>query len=299
MNAAVLSIWCTARVLGSENVIEWMMSNFMWPEDKQMRRNKPHTVVTSAFSHIDVDHFMSNMEALFTFAPDVILDLGCRRFAYFYIASCYASKFLGEVLFSRTSAFLRLLRRLVTFSQKCVNHVYYEKNGTLSVDSEGLIDEVIVEVTEEERLEEVRVNHELEEEKRRGLVSVKDQPRYSVGASGVLSAVISFHCLSFPHKTFPIGGTDLGAPLAALVWAINDLAALLHDSSSNVGHGAHLGGALFGLTMYVVRMAFNAQSRTNVWLWLRDLCHSHETRSKAWEAMKGGILKVMRSIDEN
>lgn len=99
MNAAVLSVWCAARLLGCENVIEWMMSNFLLPQDKQMQHRRLHTVVTSAFSHIDVDHFVSNMGALFAFAPDVVLDLGCRRFAYFYIASCYASKFFDEVFF--------------------------------------------------------------------------------------------------------------------------------------------------------------------------------------------------------
>lgn len=177
----------------------------------------------------------------------------------------------------------------MTFSQKYVNRVYCEEDGTFNFDDEDLIDEVIDEVLEEERLEQVRANRKLEEEKRRGQASDKDLPRYSLGASGVLSAVISFHCLSFPHKTFPIGGTNLGAPLAAFVWAINDLV-LLHDPSSNVGHGAHLGGALFGSTMYVVRMAFNAQSRTKVLLWLRDLCRSHETREEVWKTMKDGVL---------
>jgi hypothetical protein len=45
---------------------------------------------------------------------------------------------------------------------------------------------VIDEVLEEERLEQVRANHKLEEEKRRGQASDKDQPRYSLGAFGVL-----------------------------------------------------------------------------------------------------------------
>jgi hypothetical protein len=73
MNAAILSVWCAARLLDSENVVEWMMSNFLLPEDKQMQHSKPHTVVTSAFSHIDVDHFVSNMGAeglpIFTLHP--------------------------------------------------------------------------------------------------------------------------------------------------------------------------------------------------------------------------------------
>jgi hypothetical protein len=145
------------------------------------------------------------------------------------------------------------------------------RTGLLTlINDEDLIGEVIDAVLKEERLEQVRANHKLEEEKRRGQASDKVQPRYSLGVPGVLSAVISFPCLSFPHNTFPIGGTNLGAPLAALVWAINDLM-LLHDPSSNVGHGAHLGGALFGLTMYVSRMALNAQSRTKVLLWAARL----------------------------
>lgn len=85
--------------------------------------------------------------------------------------------------------------------------------------------------------------------------------------------------------------------MAALVWAFNDLA-LLHDSDG-VGHGAHLGGALFGAIVYAIRMVLISQNRTKVLEWLRDVARSRRKRSRLWKAIKAGAVKVVSSIDEN
>lgn len=195
-----------------------------------MQLTKLHTTVTSAFSHVSLDHFLSNMSVLRAFVSGVVRDLGCRRFAYFYIASAYASKLFDGFIFSRSI----------------------------------------------------------------------QQPGHSLGASGVLSAVVTFRCLTYPHSTFLFGKLELSleAPLAAFVWALDD--ALLLDSGDGIGHGAHLGGALFGAITYSIRMLLRAESRTRIFKWIGDAARSSREKSQMLKALKVGVIKaVLAKIDEN
>ena len=229
LNAIVLLAWNVTGFLQSHNWYNWMASHFLLPSDKSSRRMRPHTIVTAAFSHIDLDHFSSNMAALCVFVPDVVRELGCRRFAYFYISSAYASTIFDSVFFSR---YLR------TRNNSC-----------------------------------------------------------SLGASGVLSAVMTFHCLSFPEKIFEFSGVALSAPLGAVVWALND--ALRLGSDDKIGHGAHLGGALFGAIVYAVQMLLQSKSRKKFLKWVRDTCCSSERRRQLLNKVLAGADKVIKAIDED
>lgn len=227
LNAIVFSVWGAIQFFECLNGFDWMVSHFLLPGDTRNQRKTPHTIATSAFSHIDLDHFFSNMAALRTFVPDVVDVLGCRSFAYFYVASAYASTFFDKLIFSR---------------------------------------------------------------------SVRE-PRYSLGASGVLSAVMTFHCLSFSRRSFPVGERTLPAPLAALVWALNDALRLCRDD--RIGHGAHLGGALFGALIYVVRMLVREKSRKKLLRWIRDVSRSSRKRRDVWRRVQAAVANVIRSIDDS
>lgn len=72
--------------------------------------------------------------------------------------------------------------------------------------------------------------------------------RTSLGASGAISAVQILHCLSFPSNKFKIDDFAVSAPRAALIWAAEEM--WLLNSDDGVGHGAHLGGYLFGALVF-------------------------------------------------
>ena len=78
----------------------------------------------------------------------------------------------------------------------------------------------------------------------------------SLGASGCVAALITLYCLSFPNQTVPIPGFDAfdfepKGVQAALGWAVYDLELL--RKTDGIGHGAHLGGYLFGFLTWLVR----------------------------------------------
>ena len=68
-----------------------------------------------------------------------------------------------------------------------------------------------------------------------------------VGASGSISAVQILYCLSFPSNKFKIKDTALSAPLAALIWVIQDMWQL---NDNYIGHGVHLSGYLFAFLVW-------------------------------------------------
>lgn len=72
----------------------------------------------------------------------------------------------------------------------------------------------------------------------------------SLGASGAISAIQMFFCLKFPRVRFYVFGEALSAPWAGLVWLLQDLGSI--GSESNVGHGAHVGGYLFGAFSFLL-----------------------------------------------
>lgn len=68
--------------------------------------------------------------------------------------------------------------------------------------------------------------------------------------------MITFYCLSFPNRSvetplFSILNFEPKGAFAALAWAVEDL--LLLGKDDEVGHGAHLGGYLFGVLVWSFR----------------------------------------------
>jgi membrane associated rhomboid family serine protease len=80
---------------------------------------------------------------------------------------------------------------------------------------------------------------------------------YSLGASGAISALFTFSCLHLPKKSFNLGSEDdaVAVPAAVAGWAyflLDLLQAVISPRDSTIGHGAHLGGYVFGAVVYFV-----------------------------------------------
>lgn len=74
------------------------------------------------------------------------------------------------------------------------------------------------------------------------------QALYSLGASGILSSMMMFHALSDSEAMCKLGNAVIPASQAAFMWALNDFVVLRDEDG--VGHGAHLGGYLFGVIVH-------------------------------------------------
>ena len=76
----------------------------------------------------------------------------------------------------------------------------------------------------------------------------------ALGASGAISGVVLLFALLYPHeKIFLFGLIPLPAIWAAVLFVALDIWGLVSQfqgSSTPIGHGAHLGGALAGLIYY-------------------------------------------------
>lgn len=73
----------------------------------------------------------------------------------------------------------------------------------------------------------------------------------SLGASGAISAVEMFHCLALPHRVWIVKGVEVSPQVNPIVWTLDDLLNLGKDDG--IGHGAHLGGYLFGILLFTWR----------------------------------------------
>ncbi len=76
----------------------------------------------------------------------------------------------------------------------------------------------------------------------------------ALGASGSISGLLIFFSLNFPtHLVYFFGLIPIPSFLASLLFVTLDIWGLLnqvHGDGLPIGHGAHLGGALFGLAYY-------------------------------------------------
>jgi rhomboid-like protein len=87
-----------------------------------------------------------------------------------------------------------------------------------------------------------------------GLLIGRDQP--ALGASGAVSAALAAFAYLYPrHRILVFGIVPLPAWLAALVFVGLDVWGVVAQSAGGglpIGHGAHLGGAVFGLVYSVL-----------------------------------------------
>lgn len=86
---------------------------------------------------------------------------------------------------------------------------------------------------------------------------ILDQPGLSaLGASGAISGVVMLFSLMFPEeKILLLGLIPMPAMMGAIIFVSLDIWGLVAQSQGGtlpIGHGAHLGGAFFGILYYLV-----------------------------------------------
>ena len=183
INLVVFALWQIVAVLPTAWQEDWlghMHRHFVLSGNHWLRRQLPHSYLTSGFSHYTLNHFIGNMVCLINFGEKTERALGVRKFIYLYISAVYASEYIAMGI---------------------------EGAGRMQV------------------------------------------MRSSLGASGALSAVQAYYCLRFPNAKFRFGWCQVKGPWACLVWFILDLQQL--GENTGIGHGAHLGGYIFGALFYL------------------------------------------------
>ncbi|KAJ0571423.1 putative rhomboid protease [Helianthus annuus] len=93
-NVAVFLLWRVADR-------RFMMQNFMIQLDN-FKSGRFHTMITSAFSHIEVGHIVSNMIGLYFFGKSIGYQFGPEFLLKLYLAGA----FVGSVFFLVHHAFL-------------------------------------------------------------------------------------------------------------------------------------------------------------------------------------------------
>lgn len=90
---------------------------------------------------------------------------------------------------------------------------------------------------------------------------IKNDDLNALGASGAISGLLIFYSLNFPKKLlYLFGFIPVPALLASLIFISLDLYGLFNQASGHglpIGHGAHLGGALWGGVYYVYLKFFD------------------------------------------
>ena len=88
-NLAVFSGWYFAERNRDWRLYKTMQDHFTVSRNSALER--PHTLLTAAFSHSSGTHLLGNMVTLFFFGPPVVAALGARTFMSLYLVSGVAS----------------------------------------------------------------------------------------------------------------------------------------------------------------------------------------------------------------
>jgi len=208
-----VQVYLLWRFSGIDKSLIWKHFTCICDPTTIRRSQHPHTVLSHAFSHRIGDHLLANMLSLSLYAPLVLQYLGTyRSFFYFYIGSIYFSTFFNDVLYRWLPKKLKLC------------------------DKTGINGYII-------RLYQ-RLSHRLFH---RSLVS-------GLGASGATSALSMLFILTYTHGRYNLG--LLGNVLAGIL-ILSELIPLVdkqifgRDRDDNIGYGAHLGGHIFGLIVWI------------------------------------------------
>ena len=212
-NLAVFVMWQAAD--GNKNSLDFMKKHFLL--DYRHFHERKHTILLSCFSHIDSTHIAGNMAFLHCTGSKLSRKLGSRSFCYLYTASIYASHLFDTEIYMP------------------IFHPYRSKQtGVLAWIP---------------------------------FIQRKKQniPRFALGASGAISAVVAYYCLTFPLDKLDLSkiqelslGEKSKEKLEAPAWLVLlssvawDLFPSTETAIDNVGHGAHLGGYLFGVVAFVL-----------------------------------------------
>mmetsp|Transcript_3171 Transcript_3171/g.6549 ORF Transcript_3171/g.6549 Transcript_3171/m.6549 type:complete len:402 (+) Transcript_3171:312-1517(+) len=237
-NLAVYVAWTTAFHCCCPPTA-WMARHFLLSEQETTRHQYPHTALTARFSHIDVEHLVSNMVALIISGADLARKIGARKFSYFYIAASYASDFIGRKLFPRRG-FRRPVPRRGGRSPPFFRRPVPAPMRSLGAS--GAISAVQMCFTLHFPTKEMRL----------------DDIGGSAAASLIryLNDIMALDDKDRNGHIAALGGYIFGAlfdikiPAAAasLIWVLGEVMAL--NDKDGIGHGAHLGGCIFGALFY-------------------------------------------------
>ena len=227
LNGLVLLSWQYSMSNCDKDAFKFMAKHFLHRPGNPLA----YTVLTSAFSHSDPQHFFANASALAMFVPSVASIMGMRKFAYYYLAAAYASELLDHMIFS-------LLPPLaVMIGEKA----YYEL------------------VSYVDRFITIDGKKKMLTKKYRWYAFQKRRSKTSLGASGVVAALMSYSFLQTPKlilsSTAPAGLNGLKPIHSVLIFIAEDLVRM--HTGDNVGHGAHLGGYFWGVIIWIVEKLAN------------------------------------------
>ena len=212
-NLAVFALWQAAQL--HADLQSWMGKHFLLSHQSFIRRNYPHTWLSSSFSHATADHLASNMSALRLFAPRLIATHGKRWFVYFYIGAIYFSGLFDVYMYEKI-------------------HCY-----------------ALEKTTELLRILVPSICQQLSHQSLRS----PSKPISSLGASGAVMFVMVKALLENPNMRIqnPIPGyqnSSVGGLQAALALVAVDAMRITSTDEKAVGHGAHIGGAVFAMILH-------------------------------------------------
>jgi membrane associated rhomboid family serine protease len=233
-NLVVFGLWQEAKARQDVHFYRQIHNLFVVPYHKEERRQRPHTVLLSGFSYSKFAHLCLNLFALHLFGSTLEPLMGSRKFVYLYICSIYASKFLDFKIFEKIDAFLE---KLYGSKLKIVQKI----DGFIAALTK-LIDSATDSYEIPDRLQPNK--------KRRSRLNGGGH-----GASGAVSGLSIYYCLSFPNQGFLFlqAAVEMPARSAILVWIAQDI---LQQGRTNIGHGVHLGGYMFGGLIWLLDRIF-------------------------------------------
>ena len=206
---------------------EFFLTNFslFFPESNMF---KPWQVITHMFMHAGPMHLFFNMLLLFFFGPVIERNLGAKRFIFLYFSAG-----LGATILPLIIDYFQFYQTLGVLVENGL-----DKNEIMNLVNEGKYNTGWESILGEERLASF----------------TRICAKVSLGASGAIMGIMAAFAYMFPNAQLmllippiPIKAKYLvtGMIGADLITAILTGTPLL--ASSNVGHWAHVGGALTGL----------------------------------------------------
>ncbi|CAF1423696.1 unnamed protein product [Rotaria sordida] len=104
VNGIVFIIWqfsyANLRSNRDQRLLWFMTKNFMVSWDGVVRENRVWTLLTSAFSHFDLTHFLINSFVLYSFGPPVLSHIGLPAFIQLFLVSAIGCS-LSHIFYQR------------------------------------------------------------------------------------------------------------------------------------------------------------------------------------------------------
>jgi len=212
-------IWNGWQMANEDHLLLRFMNDNFLLHSEPAEHFKPRQVLLHGFSHFDDAHISSNLGCLLSVGPLV------RRYTTWSVFSCisfYVASLYVSSVFNEV-VYVPLMRTFGPKSKESFFSRFLPKQSS------------------------------------------------SLGASGAVSAVMTFCGLTCPHEKIDTDdgkqSSDVSDAEPKSMWIIA-LSAFLSDvilpltadgKQSNIGHGAHIGGSVFGATVYVINRLWGAK----------------------------------------